>query len=323
MKVALPITEEYEDWVQKNGDPPVRERTARLYRGCAEQFVAHFGDPEDATKVTIDRWRDWIETNEDGSEAAINTKNTKIKALRSFFGFMVEQGYRSDNPTLHLRTKRAPKRLPEVVTKAKIDRAVAAVAGGKVSNPRGENPPMDLALLHTLYACGGRRLEVGSLRLRHLNLMDKEVRFVEGKGDKERVSILTTIAYESLRIWLLEKHGDEKTAEIRAKLGDDAALWDLQSRMPNAPLFFTGSDFPMPDCKDPGDAVYRRIKPLGIRPHQLRHSFASHLYNAGVDIRVIQDLLGHDSLATTMVYTQLDSRGRDLARTNHPAERGG
>jgi site-specific recombinase XerD len=169
----------------------------------------------------------------------------------------------------------------------------------------------DLALVETAYAAGLRISELAAAELGSLDLRRGELR-VLGKGRKERIGLLGRPAREALAGYL-----DEGRPELASRRGPEAEV-------PVA-LFLNhhGGPLGVRGLRSRLDRLRRLAGlPDGITPHTLRHSFATHLLEGGADLRVVQELLGHESLATTQVYTHVSpSRLRDAYRTAHPRAR--
>jgi site-specific recombinase XerD len=171
----------------------------------------------------------------------------------------------------------------------------------------------DRALIETAYAAGLRISELASADLGRLDLRRGEIR-VLGKGRKERIGLLGRPAREALREYLAR--GRPVLAERAAPADAPASAVFLNHR--GAPLGVRGIRLRLDRlCRNAG-------LPEGVSPHTLRHSFATHLLEGGADLRVVQELLGHESLATTQVYTHVSpGRLRDAYRVAHPRARAG
>jgi integrase/recombinase XerD len=221
----------------------------------------------------------------------------QIAALRAFYRFCETEGLLATNPAEHLSLPRRWKRMPAALSTVEIDKLLSPVT------PETPSSLCDQAVLELAYASGLRLAELCQLRLEQLHL-DAGFLTVIGKGNKERVVPVGRRAAEVLMRYL-------HTARPRL----------VKSRSPGA-VFLTrrGTVFaPV--------TLWLRIKKRGrlsgisrnVTPHLLRHSFATHLLEGGADLRVIQELLGHSSIATTEIYTHVASnRLRDVHRRFHP-----
>lgn len=323
IRVATPLTIQFEQWLLIHGVAgTATPRTASIYRSHAEYFIGSFGDPMDATRRTIDRWRERIAVSRapDGTEheAKPNTINQKISAIKALFTFMVDQGLREDNPAEHLKRKKHGRRMPHALKDSEVNGVFE-----QLRHADGPEGLQDLALIHTLYGSGLRRDEAGNLRLKHLDLQTKTLKVVSGKGDKDRIVIMNDPQYRALRDWLLSKYADERVQSVTEEFGKDAALLDLQRRTPEGSVFFSASGTPIADQKDSGNGVYKRVRRYGFNPHAYRHTFATALWENGADIAKIMDQMGHTNVNTTMIYTHLRQKGLDALRQQHPMQQKG
>lgn len=227
------------------------------------------------------------------------TISRKLATLRGFYRWLVREGIRDDSPMDGLTNPRAGRALPDVLD---VDAVLALLEAPPADTPRGLR---DRAVLELLYAGGLRVSELVGLDRRHLDLAAGFVR-VTGKGRKTRDVPIHTRAARALERWLAARPAlmgdrdlDAVFVSVRgARLGDRAVRRLID------------------------DAVTRCAAARRVHPHMLRHSFATHLLGGGVDLRVIQELLGHASVSTTQVYTHLGIE--DLARVYdqaHPRAR--
>jgi integrase/recombinase XerD len=228
---------------------------------------------------------------------SMETIYLEIAALRAFYRFCETERLLPSNPAEHLSLPRRWKRMPKAVAMDQIERLLSPI------QPETPSTLCDQAFLELAYASGLRLAELCHLRLEQLQL---EAGFltVIGKGDKERVVPVGQKAVAALRQYL---------ASGRPRL--------VKPRSPGA-VFLTqrGSSFAPVTL---WLRVKKRALHAGIRqnltPHMLRHSFATHLLEHGADLRVIQELLGHASIATTEIYTHVaPARLRDVHRKFHP-----
>lgn len=218
-------------------------------------------------------------------------------ALRIFFRFLTARGRIPSDPAEKLPLPRLPQTLPQPLSQPDMAKLVAA--------PAGETPleVRDRALLELLYACGLRIAEACSARLENLDEEGGVIR-VTGKGNKTRMIPIGRAALEALRFYLTNarpklvspKTGGEIFISIRGHALTPARIWQLVRHYAK----LAGIE----------EAIY---------PHQLRHSFATHLLAGGADLRIIQEMLGHASIATTQIYTQVD-RGqlKSVHKKFHP-----
>ena len=241
------------------------------------------------------------------------TVRRKLASLRAFYRFLVREGDCPANPFSALRGPKIPKPLPKVLTEEETARFLEAPRTELAERRRGENPPSpaeeysllrDAALFEALYSTGCRISEVTPLAWRQIGFSNGAV-VVTGKGRKQRLCILGAPALAALR-----ELRSAAESLFPSDSGDDSPVF-LSER---------GRAF------SPRDAE-RRMKrhlaraglPSDLTPHKLRHSFATHLLDGGADLRSVQEMLGHSSLATTQIYTHVSiGRLRDVYRHAHP-----
>ncbi len=208
----------------------------------------------------------------------------KLSSVRSFLRFLALKGILSGNPAGDVRLPRFPQTLPSVLSLAEVNRLL--------SGPDGTTPIRirDRALLEVLYGSGIRVSEASSLSLSDLNLVEGIV-LIRGKGGKERFAFLHEEACRWVKRYL---------EEVRLE-------WMKRSRPPNQALFLSQKGTPLTNRQMHRIVNGYALKTLGrpLSPHALRHSFATHLLENGADIRIVQELLGHISLASTQIYTRL------------------
>ena len=221
----------------------------------------------------------------------------KLSSLRAFFAFLKERGVIDRDETDLVTAPRRERRLPEVVSVDGLGRLLSAPSR---TSPGGIR---DRAILEVLYAAGRRVSEVSAANVDDDNLEILEIR-VTGKGDKERVSLLGRPAVDALGRY---------TESVRP-------LW--LKRQSEAALFLNRSGGRLT-----ARSVQRLVKryallaglDLDLHTHTLRHSFATHLLDGGADLRVVQELLGHSSPATTQIYTHVSkAKAREVYLSAHP-----
>ena len=236
----------------------------------------------------------------------------RLAAIRSFHRFAVRDGFAPGDPWGAIATPRQPKRLPRVLEVDEVERLLAAVDElADEARAGGLGPAIalrDQSIVETAYAAGLRISELAAADLGSLDLRRGELR-VLGKGRKERIGLLGRPARAALEAYLL---GGRTILAARAPdtASTTTALF-LNHR--GAPLGVRGLRYRLERLRQQAGL------PLGVSPHTLRHSFATHLLEGGADLRVVQELLGHESLATTQVYTHVSpARLRAAYRGAHP-----
>jgi integrase/recombinase XerC len=202
-----------------------------------------------------------------------------LSALRSFFKFLMREGALAANPARGVATPRREKRLPSVLQTAEV---TVLLEAPDVETPLGIR---DRAWMELMYASGLRISELVGSDLDDIELRAKLVK-VRGKGAKERIVPFGSKAEAAIRAWLA----------IRRAEPDEAALF----------VNYRGERITARSVRRLFDRYVRDVSlRAGVSPHTMRHSFATHLLNAGADLRAIQELLGHASLSTTQKYTHL------------------
>lgn len=218
-----------------------------------------------------------------------------LSAFRSFFDWMILEGEMKENPCDGVDAPKIGRYLPEVLSVEEVDRIIASV---DTSTPIGLR---DRAILEVLYGCGLRVSEAVNLRISNVYPQEGFLRIV-GKGDKERIIPLGEMAAGALEAW------SGARPEPARGCGDFVFLNHRGGQLSRVSMF---------------NMVKRQAMLAGVRkeisPHTFRHSFATHLVENGADLRVVQEMLGHESILTTEIYTHIDSsswQGSILA--HHP-----
>ncbi len=221
----------------------------------------------------------------------------KCSALRQFYGFLLDEGLRQDDPSPALPRPRTRRPLPRLLTHAEVE-AMLRRAEAEAAADRPEGVRM-LALLELLYGSGLRATELVSLPL---NAVPRDAPFltVTGKGGQQRMVPVSTRARHALSRWLaVRAPGGKLLFPSRSGAGHITRIR----------LFQLLRDL----------AGRAGIDPVKVSPHVLRHAFATHLLEGGADLRVLQTLLGHADIATTQIYTHVDSaRLVALVNARHP-----
>jgi len=232
---------------------------------------------------------------------SINNKNTRtqsrvLSGIRAFFRFLLIEGEIAENPSSLLESPKIGLKLPEVLSVIEIDRIIDEI---DLSKPEGHR---NKAIIETLYGCGLRVSELVNLRLTDIHYNEEYV-IVTGKGDKQRLVPISKKALKEIDIY---KHDRENLTVIT-----DRNILFLNRRgkgLTRAMIFTIIKDL----------ATRAGIR-KNISPHTFRHSFATHMIEAGADLRAVQEMLGHESILTTEIYTHIDrSFLRDTLIMFHP-----
>ena len=288
------------------------ENTIRAYRTAIDQYLtfldARHADWRNPGRAQVRAYM----TDLTDRGLSKRSMSSRLAALRSFYRYGRREGLVEADPWSAAITPRLPRRLPQVLGVADIERLIDEAN----AEPTGrELLVRDVAIVETAYAAGLRISEICGAQLADLDLARGELR-VMGKGRKERVTLLGGPAREALARYLAE--GRPALLALSATDGsaarDDGTLF-LNSR--GGPLTTRGARYRI-------DRLMRAAGlPSGSSPHTLRHSFASHLLEGGADLRVVQELLGHESLGTTQIYTHVSvARLRSAYRSAHPRSSG-
>lgn len=280
--------------------------TVKSYTEDLVQFVAFLEGRQQHvwTSVTVlDVRRYLADLMQEGRARA--TVGRRLSALRGFFGFLRTRRVREDDPTVGLRAPKQAERLPHYLEE---DEMTDLLHGPDTGTPLGLR---DRALLETLYASGLRVSELVSLNTLDLERGDPTAGLcalrVTGKGRKQRVVVLGEEAVTALQAYLA---GGRPLLLAKRDTPDDGALFLNRSgtRLTDRSVARMLHKYVMRTCAR-----------HGISPHALRHTFATHLLNHGADLRTVQQLLGHVSLATTEVYTHVSARRlREVYTQAHP-----
>ncbi|WP_244624681.1 tyrosine-type recombinase/integrase [Sphingomonas sp. So64.6b] len=221
----------------------------------------------------------------------------KSAALRRFYAFLADEGHRSDDPGAALPRPGAQRALPKTLDHGDVDRLFAAIAARIVRDPPDPNDLRLLALVELLYGSGLRATELVSLP-RNAIAPDRPYLILRGKGGRERLVPISDRARAAVAAWRDHVAADRlwlfpsgKTYLSRVR------LYQLLKAL----------------AADAG------IPPERVSPHVLRHAFATHLLEGGADLRALQSMLGHADIATTEIYTHIDSaRLVELVNARHP-----
>lgn len=292
------------------------EHTVAAYQRDITEFVTRVLDGQAAFSawdtIETDHARRFVYALHEAGDSKRSIQR-KLSALRSFFRYMVRCGRVNANPFLKLPPLKSDHPLPRILSVPQIDLLTAAVqefwvrmaAGGTAKSIDGAefSAARDLAMVETIYSGGLRIGETVNLNVGDLDLIGGSVR-VRGKGKKERLGLLGAPARKALRAYL----------KLRTAFGG--------ARSPEAPLFLNQSGGRLT-----ARSFQRNLKnyllaaglPPDLTPHKLRHSFATHLLDAGADLRSVQELLGHENLSTTQIYTHVSAeRLKAVYKEAHP-----
>ena len=278
----------------------LQPNTVEAYIGDVNKLLSFFGNADRLLAVTLDDLREFLSAMAD---VGVNARSQAriISSLRSFYGFLKLDGYIGSDPTAQLRSPKIGMRLPDVLTLQEIDDIINAIDLATCEGQRNR------AIIEVLYSCGLRVSELCSLRMSDLYLKEQFIR-VTGKGGKQRLVPISPRAIAELEAYFEDRN------RISIKPGfEDYVFISERLKKPLSRI-----------------TVFHHIKELvervginkTVSPHTFRHSFATHLLEGGANLRVIQVMLGHESISTTEIYAHIDStRLRDEIVLHHPRNR--
>lgn len=241
--------------------------------------------------------KDFIaEINKEGISA--RSQSRVISGIKAFYKYLILEDYIKVNPTELIESPKIGMKLPDTLSISEIDTLISAI---DLSHPQGER---NRAILEVLYSCGLRVSELINLKLSNIRFKEGYVKVV-GKGNKERFTPIGNSAIKYLNIYLKEIRNHQNIK----KGSEDIVFLNRRGDKLTRVMIFT-------IIKELADKIGLKKK---ISPHTFRHSFATHLMEGGANLRAIQEMLGHESINSTEIYTHLDREFlRDAIMTFHP-----
>lgn len=235
-------------------------------------------------KVKLQHLKSFVEwLNERG--VSPRTQARTISGIKSFYKYMLIEGKINSDPTSLLESPKIGRKLPDVLSMEEIDSLIEAIELDKAEGQRNK------AMLETLYSCGLRVSELVNLKLTNLFFEQGFIK-IEGKADKERLVPVSNRAIDEINKYL---SGYRKKLKV-SKESENILFLNRRGKKLSRVMIFT-------IIKNLSDKIGLNKK---ISPHTFRHSFATHLINGGADLRAVQEMLGHESILTTEIYTHLD-----------------
>ena len=273
--------------------------TCRAYSNDIIQFLNFIDADDNLDPKLVDHRtaRSFVAHIRSGG-ASKSTAGRKLSALRSFFTYLLREGVVTENPFASVRRPRKERRLPQLLDEDEIRRLLEAPDPAKFAGAR------DRAIIETLYSTGARVSELVGMNLEDIDFVSELVR-VRGKRKKERLLPLGSYAIEALRQYIGRR--DVLAGRV-----------NVQRRA----VFVNNRGGRLTD-RSVRRILDKYVLEIGLgrkaSPHTLRHSFATHMLNRGADLRSVQELLGHESVSTTQIYTHLTTdRLRAIYEQAHP-----
>jgi integrase/recombinase XerC len=295
------VTSEYTRYLTQ--ERSLSEHTSRAYLGDLNSFLDNLElqKVDDISTITIAHIRSWLATQQ-VKGGARTTLSRRAVSIRLFTKWATKKGYLAKDVGATLATPKGHRTLPEVLSVSDASTAMDSLAT-RVAEEETPLSKRDCAILEVLYASGARVSELCGLDLNDIDYGRNTIR-VLGKGNKERTIPLGNPAMKALNDWI--KNG---RTEILTSHGDGAV--------------FLGARGKRIDQRTVRTIVYEALSALEgaerMGPHALRHSAATHLLEGGADLRTVQEILGHASLATTQIYTHVSTERLQKAfKQAHP-----
>lgn len=276
-----PLKQAVESFLDDRSRQSSSAHTLRNYSIDLEQFLDHFPPATPVNAIGINELREWMAALYERNLTPVTIRR-KVSSLRSFFHHCRQLSLCDQNPAKYLRLPKTPKKVPQVLDAEAVNFLVDNVGKKELQRPF---PIRDRAIFEILYGCGLRVSELVGLSLQDLDLDERWLRVI-GKGNKERLAPIGHSALDALNAYLAERN---------ALQGEQAVFLNYKgTRISTRAVHHITRFYATMLLGDPT-----------VHPHEFRHSFATHLLNAGADLRAIQELLGHASLSTTQIYTKV------------------
>jgi integrase/recombinase XerD len=260
-----------------------------------EEFITISGNDSGPSSVTYPDLKEFIKWfGSDNLNA--RTQSRVLSGIRAFYKFLLIDGEINENPSSLLESPKIGLKLPEVLSVAEIDRIVEVI---DLSKPEGHR---NKAIIETLYGCGLRVSELVNLRLTDIHYGEGFVS-VTGKGNKQRLVPISNKALKEIDLYKIDRN------RLQVIYDENVVFLNRRGRKLTRAMIFT-------IVRDLAGKAGIMKK---ISPHTFRHSFATHMIEAGADLRAVQEMLGHESILTTEIYTHIDrSFLRDTLIMFHP-----
>ncbi|NJL75713.1 MAG: site-specific tyrosine recombinase XerD [Saprospiraceae bacterium] len=238
--------------------------------------------PHEVKKEHLEDFVKWAASSGIGA----NSQTRIISGVRAFFKFLLVDDAIGEDPTEFVKRPRMERKLPEVLAISEVQAMIDTVDLSSVHGLRNR------AMLETLYACGLRVSELTTLKLSNMHLDTGFIKVI-GKNNRERMVPIGEVASKHIKNYI--EHVRKHLSKIQKQDEDILFLNHRGTQLTRVMVF-----------KIVKEAAEKAAIPKNVSPHTFRHSFATHLVEGGADLRAVQDMLGHESIATTEVYTHLD-----------------
>ena len=259
-------------------------KTAEAYLHDIRLLAVFLGD-KDFTSIQVGDLQEFIIYLKEEKQVESTSQARIMAGVRAFYRFLVVEQVMKENPAQLIDTPKLRQKLPTVLTVPEVESILSAV---DLSQPEGHR---NKAMIEVLYGCGLRVSELVNLRLSWLRFDEGYIRVI-GKGDKERIVPIGATAQKAV---LLYTEGQRQRLKIKKGCEDIVFLNRRGGQLTREMVFLIVKALA---------ATAGITKP--ISPHTFRHSFATHLVEGGADLRAVQEMLGHESITTTEIYTHLD-----------------
>ncbi|HUS87052.1 MAG TPA: site-specific tyrosine recombinase/integron integrase [Bacteroidales bacterium] len=245
-----------------------------------EEYISEYSPSKMPADISFDDLKNflkWLKLENARTRARV------LSGIRSFFRYMVIEGKMEENPAALIESPRLGMTIPEVLSIVEIDSIIGSIDLSKTEGQRNR------AIIETLYGCGLRVTELVNLRITDLHL-DEGFISVTGKGDKQRLVPISNQTIKEINYWFDDRR------RMKSIVDENILFLNRRGKKLSRVMIFT------------------IIKELtcaagiskNVSPHTFRHSFATHMVQAGADLRAVQEMLGHESILTTEIYTHID-----------------
>ena len=247
-----------------------------------EEFITGSGKDSGPSSITYSDLKEFINWYGSDNQNA-RTQSRVLSGIRAFYKFLLIDGEINENPSSLLESPKIGLKLPEVLSVAEIDRIVEVI---DLSKPEGHR---NKAIIETLYGCGLRVSELVNLRLTDIHYGEGFVS-VTGKGNKQRLVPISDKALKEIDLYKIDRK------RLPVIYDENVVFLNRRGRKLTRAMIFT-------IIRDLAEKIGLKKQ---VSPHTFRHSFATHLVEGGADLRAVQEMLGHESITTTEIYTHLD-----------------